>query len=169
MWYDIDFPEVIGLRRKFFQEGEFNRMIASDVADLSWLEQVEGGGEALVVAEALTMFLTFDENRALIATLRDKFDNVEYNFDAYSRKIVPGAADINEKVPRGRAIRFGIQSPKQFEEINGVKFAGCHDFYWSPDVMSLGLLTALLYKIFFGRPRINRNYRIYTYKMNKSV
>ena len=165
MWYDIDFPEVIGLRRKFFSESETNRMIGADVADLSWLEQVEGGGEALIIAEAFTMFLTFDENRALIAALRDKFNNAEYNFDAYSHKIVPGAADIGGKLPRGRAIRFGIQSPKQFEEIRGAKYAGYHDFYWSSNVMSLGLPAALLYKIFLGRPRTNRYYRIYKYQL----
>ena len=45
-WFDLDLPDVIELRRKFFSENERYHMIASSVTDWGWLDQVQGGGKA---------------------------------------------------------------------------------------------------------------------------
>ncbi|HSB02939.1 MAG TPA: class I SAM-dependent methyltransferase, partial [Anaerolineales bacterium] len=39
IWYDLDMPDVVALRRKFYSESDKYRMIASSVTDLAWLDQ----------------------------------------------------------------------------------------------------------------------------------
>ena len=39
-WIDLDLPDVIELRRQFFDETDRVRMIASSVTDLGWLDAV---------------------------------------------------------------------------------------------------------------------------------
>jgi O-methyltransferase involved in polyketide biosynthesis len=38
--FDVDLPDVIGLRRKLYEEADGYRMIASSVTDEAWLEEI---------------------------------------------------------------------------------------------------------------------------------
>lgn len=40
-WYDVDFPDVIAERRKYYDESENYRMIAADARQTDWLESTE--------------------------------------------------------------------------------------------------------------------------------
>lgn len=60
-WYDIDFPNVIELRKKFYSENENYEMIGSSVTDLQWLDNIDKDDNTLVVAEGLTMYLSEEE------------------------------------------------------------------------------------------------------------
>jgi len=41
-WFDVDYPEVIALRRHLYPERAGYRVIGSSLADLSWLAEVPG-------------------------------------------------------------------------------------------------------------------------------
>ncbi len=77
LWFDLDFPEVIELRRQFYRESETYRMIGSDAAELSWLEQVPDSEEVLVIAEGLTMYMTEEENMSLFKAFKERFPYTE--------------------------------------------------------------------------------------------
>lgn len=42
-WYDIDFPDVIEARRKYYQESETYHMLAADMRKEDWKNSVESG------------------------------------------------------------------------------------------------------------------------------
>lgn len=42
LWYDVDLPAVMDLRRELFKESTRYRMIAASVVDRAWLDQVPG-------------------------------------------------------------------------------------------------------------------------------
>jgi hypothetical protein len=42
-WYDVDYPEVIELRRRLFPERPGYAAIGSSVTELAWLDRVPGG------------------------------------------------------------------------------------------------------------------------------
>ncbi len=46
-WIDLDLPDVIELRRTFFDETDRVRMIGSSVTDLGWLDGVGENGRAV--------------------------------------------------------------------------------------------------------------------------
>ncbi len=99
-WYDVDFPDVIGLRRRLgladladgtagaggaTGAGAGYTMIGSSVTDPAWLESVPAGRPALVVAEGLMYYLPEDEAGALLRRITDRFPSGEVMFDMVSR------------------------------------------------------------------------------------
>ena len=56
-WFDVDYPEVIELRRKLYPSRDRYHLIASSVTEPGWLDQVPRHRPAMVVAEGLTPYL----------------------------------------------------------------------------------------------------------------
>jgi O-methyltransferase involved in polyketide biosynthesis len=78
LWYDLDLPDAIEVRKKAFPEQDRVTMIACDVLDPSWCEpirkELEGrASKPVFIAEGLFMYLTFDQIRSLLNVLRDNF------------------------------------------------------------------------------------------------
>lgn len=83
-WYDLDFPEVIGLRRDYYPETEQYHLLAAPALPADWLESIPYHGHALIIAEGLSMYLSEADMRALIVAFRQHFAEAEFVFDAYS-------------------------------------------------------------------------------------
>ena len=73
LWIDLDFPEVIELRRGFFSEHDGYRMIASSVTTPGWIETLPTDRHVLAVAEGVFEYLTEDEVKAVVRRLIDRF------------------------------------------------------------------------------------------------
>ncbi len=85
MWYDLDFPEVIDLRREHFTEDERYHFVSSSVTKLYWLNKIDYHGEpVLVIAEGLSMYLTEEEMVSLMEEFAKRFSVTMFLFDAYS-------------------------------------------------------------------------------------
>ena len=84
LWYDLDLPPVIDLRRKLLEETPRYKMIASSVLDLAWLDGVDvhPGKSFLFVAEGVLMYFSEAEVRRLVLALRERFPGAELAFDA---------------------------------------------------------------------------------------
>lgn len=87
-WYDIDYPDVIDLRRRVYPARDGYSMIGSSVTDLRWLEQVPADDPVLVVGEGLIPYLPPDEGLALLHRITERFPSGELMFDVYSRLVV---------------------------------------------------------------------------------
>ncbi len=74
LWYNLDLPEVIALRDQIYQEKDRPISIGSSAIDPSWTEAVKKGGNMLFIIEGLSMYLTTEENAALLKIIRDNFD-----------------------------------------------------------------------------------------------
>lgn len=72
-WYDVDFPEVISERRKYFTENEDYKMISADVRSGDWLKKIKEVRSAVVVMEGVSMYLTADEAETLAENLSARF------------------------------------------------------------------------------------------------
>jgi O-methyltransferase involved in polyketide biosynthesis len=164
-WFDVDFPEVIGLRRRFYEETECCRMLGFDVSDPAWLPLVPDGGDALIIAEGLSMFLTADENLRIFTDARQKFRYTEYAFDAYTDRIVLYSHD-SAPAERGKTVVWGLENPRLIEQLDGVKYIRAYQFSSSRYVRGYPLPTQLLYRLLYGRSPSNRFYRIYHYRIN---
>lgn len=117
-WYDLDFEEVIALRRKFYPETERYHMIASPVTDLTWLNKIDAKGRpVLVVCEGLSMYLSEEENVRLLKTLREVFPGCKILFDAYSRLTVRQIKKHPTIKKTGAVIRWGIDNPEELENL----------------------------------------------------
>lgn len=87
-WYDVDYPDVIELRRRVYPARTGYEMIGSSVTDLRWLEQVPAGDPVLVVGEGLIQYLPPRDGIALLRRITERFGRGELVFDVYSRLVV---------------------------------------------------------------------------------
>lgn len=95
-WYEVDFPEVIALRRSFFQETERYRFIPQSILDFTWIDQIERNPNQplMVLMEGVSPYLSGVENRAILLNIRDRFASPQENrltsaemlFDVLNRK-----------------------------------------------------------------------------------
>ena len=117
-WFDLDFENVINIRKNYYKNNNNYQMIGSSVIEKEWLNNVEVSQNILVVAEGLTMYLSEEEIKKLILNLGNKFKKFHLIFDAYSKKAVR-FSKIKNPVKKVRAkIRFGIKNYKEFLDLN---------------------------------------------------
>jgi O-methyltransferase involved in polyketide biosynthesis len=85
-WYDLDLPDVIGLRRKFIgDEGERYHLLGCSVLEDAWLEAVKVHSKCLFLFLAENVFVYFMEAqvKSLVLRLRDHFPGAELVFDGW--------------------------------------------------------------------------------------
>jgi O-methyltransferase involved in polyketide biosynthesis len=84
LWYDLDLPPVIEMRRKLLEETPRYKMIASSALDLAWLDRVDvhPGKPFLFIAEGVLMYFFEAEVRRLVLALRERSPGAELAFDA---------------------------------------------------------------------------------------
>ena len=118
-WFDVDYPEVIELRKRLYPERAGYSMIGSSLADLSWLDEVPGDRQALVVAEGVTQYLTEDIIKPLLNRLTGHFPGGQIVFDAYSRRLVQRLAKTGTSL-RGTDASFGwgIDDPQDIRKLD---------------------------------------------------
>ena len=74
LWYELDLPEALDLRRRFFTEGQSYRFLAKSIFDESWLDDVETEGrEVLLIAEGVLVYFEERELQPLFARLAERF------------------------------------------------------------------------------------------------
>jgi O-methyltransferase involved in polyketide biosynthesis len=118
-WFDVDFPEVIELRKEVYPEADRAgyTMVASSATDLGWLAEIPSDRPALVVAEGLTMYLDPDAGAALLRAIAARFPGGEMVFDIYSRLGIK-LQKTNPVVRRaGATLRWGIDDPRELAEL----------------------------------------------------
>ena len=76
-WYDLDYPEVIELRKSFCQETDRYHLIPSSVMDLTWLDHLSGKNRPFIfLAEGLFMYLREEEVKLLFLHLKKNFPDL---------------------------------------------------------------------------------------------
>jgi len=117
-WFDVDYPEVITLRRRLYSGREGYHMLGSSLADLSWLDEVPGDRPAMIVAEGVTMYLTEEIIKALLNALTDHFPSGQLAFDAHMPQLVRWLTKTGATV-RGTGATFGwgIDNPEDIKRL----------------------------------------------------
>jgi O-methyltransferase involved in polyketide biosynthesis len=117
-WFDVDYPDVIDLRRQLYPSRTGHEMIGSSVTDASWLARVPGDLPVLVVAEGLTMYLKTDEGKALIQRIVGHFPSGQFVFDALSRRGIRMQRFNKAIQAAGAAVYWGIDGCADLEAID---------------------------------------------------
>jgi O-methyltransferase involved in polyketide biosynthesis len=85
-WFDLDFPGVIELRRRFIgDEHERYHLLGCSVLEDTWLEAVNVFSQHPILFLAKTVFVYFTETqiKSLLLKLRDHFPDAELVFDGW--------------------------------------------------------------------------------------
>ncbi len=76
-WYDIDFPSVIALRRRFITENQRHRFIERSILDPLWMNEVGKNAPFLFLAEGVFMYLQEEQVKDLLSMIKGKFPGSE--------------------------------------------------------------------------------------------
>jgi O-methyltransferase involved in polyketide biosynthesis len=147
-WYDLDYPNVIELRRSFYQEDDMYHMLGSSVLDFEWMEAVDGDGPAIIIAEGLLMYLHESQVKDLLARLQRRFPNSEIAFDAFSTLTARRIKRHPSLRATGAEIHWGIDDPKQIEGWgSGIRLIEEWPFSASEDIPKLGLAARMMFAV----------------------
>ncbi len=116
LWFDLDRPGVIELRRRLYTDNldtEHYRLIGSSVTDPGWLKPIPVGRPTLVVAEGLLMYLQESEVRQLLERLTDRFEHGELLFDT----LWPLGPWLSKALTKG-IVKWGIRNSRDIERWN---------------------------------------------------
>jgi len=166
-WYDLDMPDVIDLRRRFYKETDTYHMIPSSVTEFGWMTEVSSRGRpVLVIAEGLFMYLKDEEVRALILKLKEVFPGCDLVFDAYSVLTARNAQRHPSLNKTGAVIHWGIDDAKAIERwAAGIQLKEEWYFTQAEDIEKLGLAYRLAFKMAGLFTAAKRAHRILYYKL----
>lgn len=164
-WYDVDFPEVIKERRQYFEETDQYKMIEGDATTTEWLDQLPDAETAIIVMEAVYMYLTHTDFERLGITLAKKYPRVHLIMDTYSDWLAR-ASNWYPKHPvrqLGSKLVSGMDNPKEVGERIGIPFEHAIDMIPDRLINCLPIGDSALFKILFTLNGAKRFYKLFSF------
>lgn len=115
-WYELDVPESIDLRRRFFMESERYRFLAKSMFDVSWVDEVDVVGKpVLLIAEGLFMYFTEEELKPLFKMLATRFSGGEMLFEMLAPFLVGKSKhhDSVGKIGSKAEFKWGLKNSRE--------------------------------------------------------
>jgi O-methyltransferase involved in polyketide biosynthesis len=109
-WYDIDFPEVIKLRKHFYTERSGYYMIGTSLLDSNWLSGIPSNHPVIIVADGVLPFIEEKDIKELFNRLTNYFHSGEIAFNGYTTL----AVKLMKNTPSIKAI--GIEASMGFDD-----------------------------------------------------
>lgn len=163
-WYDVDYENVIELRKKFYNENSNYKMIGSSVLNYDWLDNIKKSKNIIVIAEGLTMYLEEKEIKDLIEEINKKFKSVHLIFDAYTKKGVKASKIKNPVNKMNAKIKYGFDNPNEFLKLNNnLKHIKTH-LIKKEDNDLKGLTKVIFNKLYCGKIS-EQLYKIYEFDL----
>jgi O-methyltransferase involved in polyketide biosynthesis len=163
-WYDVDFPDVIAERRKYFKEKESYTMLSADVRGEAWLSSLPRGKNAVIVMEGVTMYFAPDELRALLARLAAYFGKVSLLLDAYSVFAAKASKYKNPVNDVGVTKVYGFDSGEEICEGTGLSFLGGREITPVEKIAELRGAEKRVFGALYGGSVAKKTYRMYEYE-----
>jgi O-methyltransferase involved in polyketide biosynthesis len=129
-WFELDLPDVIELRRTFFEDTERRTMLAGSVTEESWCEAVAAGGGSgplLFCAEAVLPFLTEKQVRQVVTMIAARFPGSLLALDTSSPQIV-ASQDVHDALSKVEArMQWGCADPAELADwLPGTRVTATH-------------------------------------------
>lgn len=166
-WFDLDFEEVISLRRTFFEETGQYHMLGGSVTDPRWMDALPGNAaEALVIAEGLLMYLKEAQVRQLIQRLAATLGSFTLIFDAFSTLTARNVGRHPSLKKTGAQVYWGIDDPRDFEAYgHSIQFESEHFLTQMPLIQGLSPGLRLAFRISSLFLTAKRAHRILVYRV----
>lgn len=162
-WFDVDFPAVIGERKRYFSEEESYRMVGCDLRE-DFLQDIPSGGRAIVVMEGISMYLSAEELQALLGRLAGHFSEVRLLMDTYTRFAVRATKYKNPINDVGVTQVHGFDDPKMPENGTGIRFVREHDMNPVHLISQLPKKDQKIYRLVYGGKMARKICRLYEYQ-----
>ncbi|WP_163575187.1 class I SAM-dependent methyltransferase [Halomonas faecis] len=120
-WFDLDLPDTIALRRRFFADSERQTMVAASVLDANWVQHIrETGGPFCFVSEAVLIYLAAADAERAVRQLVSGFPAGSWLLmDTTPKAMVDGQAkhDAMKHLPKSSWFRWAVDDPRELERL----------------------------------------------------
>jgi O-methyltransferase involved in polyketide biosynthesis len=115
-WIDMDLPEVMDVRKRFFADTSHRKAIAGSILEQGWMENLPVGRNILFLAEGVFAYFKEDAIRRVFIDLAERFPGAEMIVDALSPWMVRSSAVVPWFRGYQTRPRWGLNDPC---ELNG--------------------------------------------------
>lgn len=161
-WFDVDFPDVIEERRRYYRETEHYRMISADVRSSEWLHRVPAGN-AVVIMEGVSMYLRPAELKQVLAAFCGHFEQVSLLMDCYTEFAARMSGIRNPINDVGVTQVYGLDEPKILEG-NGLRFLREHSMTPEDLIAQLKGIERTVFRKLYAGGIAEKMYRLYEYR-----
>lgn len=119
VFYDMDLPEVIELRRKLLPEQPGNRYIAASLLETEWMDTLlkeQSGADFIFVAEGVLMYFYEEQVRSFLHEVVKRFAGGELWFDVCGTMMTRHGVKPDSLRNTDVQIRFGMDNGHRVEQ-----------------------------------------------------
>lgn len=162
-WYDVDFPQVIAERKRYFSESEQYRMLSGDAREKNWLGAIPEAKTAIVIMEGISMYLTAEERKAVMENLGGRFEKVALLVDCYSDLAAKLSRYKNPVKDVGVTQVYGMDDPACLEQ-GGFVFVKEHAITPQSYIDRLEGLEKRVFRKLYAGTFAQKLYRLFEYR-----
>lgn len=160
-WFDVDFPEVIAERKRYFRETDSYHMIGSDIREAGWLAGIPADKPAVIVMEGVSMYLKPEELKSVLKLWKDRFGEVRILMDTYTvfaAKATKYKNPINEV---GVTEVYGLDDPESLLDGTGLSKVQEHSLTPEDLIAQLPKREQGFFRYVFAGKMAKKIYRLY--------
>jgi O-methyltransferase involved in polyketide biosynthesis len=126
-WFEVDFPDVIALRRQIYPDRAGCAMIACSIVESGWIAELPADRPAMIVAEGVLPYLEEDQVPQLLRRIAAHFPSGEIAFDAYGSFAIQ-LLRFNPAIrATGACLHWALDDPAEMErQVSGLKLTEDH-------------------------------------------
>ncbi len=161
-WYDVDFGEVIDIRKHFYKETDRYHMISSSVTEYEWFNKIPTGKkEYIIIAEGLFMYLKEENIKTLISNLKKKVGHYTIIFDVYSVFTAKNIRNHPSTKKTGAKVHWGIDNTEELIKWDlGIQLIEEKYFTSNEEIKNLDISTKIIFKIANLFPAAKKAHRL---------
>lgn len=163
IWFDIDFPEVIRERRKYFAEDAAYRMLAADMRAFDWKQVIPEGQRAIIVMEGVSMYFRPEELEVLLKALKEHFSEVRLLMDVYTTFGARASKYKNPINDVGVTLVHGMDDPIALAQKTGLRYVAEHSLTPLTMIAQLTPGERIIFSNLFAGKFARKIYRLYEF------
>jgi len=163
-WFDLDLPDTVELRRRFFTDSERRVTLAGSVADPGWMVPVrQSPGPCCFVAEAVFMYLTEQEVRASLSQIARSFPGASIAFDTANHMAIEHGNKDHARLNLDARAAWACEDPREIERWGiGLHLVESRSLFDAPDSVKsrLSLPKRAAFRVLAKVPKMANAYRL---------
>ena len=117
-WFELDLPDTIELRRKYFNESDRHCFLSASMFDFSWVDTIERGPRhpLLLIAEGLVHYFTEDQMKLFFDQIATLLPGAEFLMHSISPLLVNRHRAIKGLNRMNAPFKWGIWTGRELED-----------------------------------------------------
>jgi len=131
-WYELDLPDVIELKRKFFEETENRKFISESFLSTNWFELIKPNNKVLFISAGVFCYFEEIQIKDFLIKIANRFPSSELLFDVTSLHGVNAANNVVKRagLDQNSYMKWALKNKEVIQSWDKrIKIIGVHYTY----------------------------------------